>query len=553
MRAAALARRLTAIELTRKPPPEWGLAHDRIPDVHTTADWEDLAQEWDKTPREQRTAEHWTALTGIPANDNETLPPGVVWGVQYGPQALLLSAALYNLVDIIYYGGARGGGKTDGALGLILHHVKEHGKTAYILVLRRSLDELEQIIQRSQAVFGKIPGAHWHGEKNRRWTIDGAIIRFRYLERDEDAQLYQGHGYTLILVEEVGNFPTPSPIFVLLGALRSGAGVQGVIVLLGNPGGAGQSWLKNTFIDKAPLGNKIIEMIAESGHALRLLFIPSKLEDNKILMRNDPGYEGRLHFVGSKALVQAWRHGDHSIVVGAYFDCWSKNMIIRPVDLPAHWTRFRSMDWGSAKPFSIGWWAVSDGTLPQFPAGALIRYREWYGVDKKHNGDVIPNVGIKLPIEAITDGIVERSQGETYAYDIGGIDLHDGSKGPSLAERMYERANILWLKADTARKAGWDQLRSRMIGIDGRPMIVTFDTNVDSIRTIPALQHDKIKAEDVDRKGEDHAGDDWRYAAMSRPWESPPQALPTPKIDALMTLNNLLDHHDRHAGGKARL
>src|SRR2546429_1499661 len=50
---------------------------------------------------------------------------------------------------------------------------------------------------------------------------------------------------------------------------------------------------------------------------------------------------------------------------------------------------------------------------------------------------------------------------------------------------------------------------------DGRPMIVCFSTCADSIRTIPVLQHDAMRPEDVDTTGEDHAGDDWRYACMS--------------------------------------
>jgi hypothetical protein len=49
-------------------------------------------------------------------------------------------------------------------------------------------------------------------------------------------------------------------------------------------------------------------------------------------------------------------------------------------------------------------------------------------------------------------------------------------------------------------------------------MVVTFSTCVDSIRTIPALQHDALRPEDVDSDMEDHAGDEWRYACMSRPW-----------------------------------
>jgi hypothetical protein len=47
---------------------------------------------------------------------------------------------------------------------------------------------------------------------------------------------------------------------------------------------------------------------------------------------------------------------------------------------------------------------------------------------------------------------------------------------------------------------------------------VTFATCVDSIRTIPFLQHDPDRPEDIMTDSEDHAGDEWRYACMSRPW-----------------------------------
>src|SRR5262245_21894039 len=95
----------------------------------------------------------------------------------------------------------------------------------------------------------------------------------------------------------------------------------------------------------------------------------------------------------------------------AYFDCWRYDLhVVEPFAVPVHWARFRSMDWGSAKPFSVGWWAVvgDDHCLPAeggsnrvIPRGALLRYREWYG-------SASPNVGLKMTAEAVADGIVQR-------------------------------------------------------------------------------------------------------------------------------------------------
>jgi len=107
-----------------------------------------------------------------------------------------------------------------------------------------------------------------------------------------------------------------------------------------------------------------------------------------------------------------------------------------------------------------------------------------------------------------------------------------------IAERFGE-SGVMFRPADNSRVAGrgamggWDQLRSRLVGsaarresgaIDwstGRPMIYFFSTCKDVIRTIPALQHDKARAEDVDTDAEDHAADETRYACMSRPYEKP--------------------------------
>jgi hypothetical protein len=158
------------------------------------------------------------------------------------------------------------------------------------------------------------------------------------------------------------------------------------------------------------------------------------------------------------------------------------------------------------------------------PRGAMVRYREWYGASA-------PNVGLKLTAEAVADGIIERERDEPRELDgessirYGVLDpaAFSSDGGPSIAERMSTR-KIFFRRADNARVSargamgGWDQVRARLIGDGERPMIYFFHTCYDSIRTLPALQHDLVKAEDVDTESEDHAPDEIRYACMSRPY-----------------------------------
>lgn len=453
----------------------------------------------------------------------------VLWEPQPGPQTSLITCP----ADDIFYGGARGGGKTDGVLGDWLIHAGTHGRHSGGIVIRRDTVQLEEMIARSQELFYPL-GAKWHEQK--KWWVmpGGARLKFRYLENDRDAMHYQGHSYTRIYPEEMTNFPTPGPIDKMRATLRSAHGIPCKVVGTGNPGGPGHQWVKERYIQPNPMGYQLFVIKLPKGKQITRCFIPAKLKDNLILTANDPDYEARLHLVGSDALVKAWLEGDWDAVEGAYFDCWSVRMILAPFKIPAHWTRFMSMDWGSARPYSVGWWAIAEnepietefGTI-MLPRGSLIRYRELYGCARRQDGLAVPNVGVKQDPEQIAREIWAREPlDEVVAYRVGGIDMFDHSKGPSIAETMFRyvpenrkhlKVGMIWRKADTKRVPGWSQMRLRMNGFDNIPMIYVFGTCIDSIRTIPPLQHDPAKAEDLDTESEDHPADEWRYACMSRP------------------------------------
>lgn len=445
----------------------------------------------------------------------------VVWRPQPGPQTALLACPVFEA----FFGGARGGGKTDGVLGEWAVHADRYGAAAIGLMVRRTRVELAETFERARALFGPL-GATFTAVPMRCVMPGGGRLTFAYLERDADAEGYQGHSYTRVYVEEAGNFPSPAPIMKLFATLRSGAGVPCRIRLTGNPGGPGHQWVRARYIDPAPLGWQVIR---DDRTGLERVYIPSRVTDNRHLGAD---YVSRLKAAGSPELVRAWLEGDWSVIAGAFFPEFDAGRhIIAPRALPEHWQRFRSLDWGSARPFSVGWWAVSDGTLPDIARSALVRYREWYG----STGE--PNVGLRLTAEEVATGIKRREAsdpGQVLGVADPAIFSSDG--GPSIAERMG-RAGVTFKPADNARVArlgalgGWDQVRQRLKGdAEGRPMMLIFATCVDAIRTLPALQHDGSRPEDVDTEGEDHAADEIRYACMSRPMmrDAPPVARPLP-------------------------
>ena len=199
---------------------------------------------------------------------------------------------------------------------------------------------------------------------------NGGRVAFAYLENTADANVYQGRNVTDAWVEEAGQYPTSAPIDRLFGVLRSSHGVPIQLVLTANPGGPGQHWIRQRYqIHPFPKRPIILTRTLSNGKLHRVAVIPSRITDNKILMEMDPGYVDRLHMVGSPQLVRAWLEGDWSAIEGAFFTEWDEGKHVVPAfAIPKSWLRFRSADWGSFSPFSIGWWAVATDDYALEPA-----------------------------------------------------------------------------------------------------------------------------------------------------------------------------------------
>lgn len=301
--------------------------------------------------------------------------------------------------------------------------------------------------------------------------------------------------------------------------------------LTGNPGGPGHSWVKQRYIDPNPAGYEILKYTDSvnlpSGEVISVtlerVFIPSKLRDNPKLLVGQPTYVLQLRQTGSEQLVKAWLDGDWNSIEGAYFSDFSYEKHVLPQSfeqlIPKHWTRFRAFDWGSAKPFCVGWYAIADGkTGPPrdgqpFPKGAIIKYREWYGWNGK------PNEGLKMSASAVGRGILELDKMDldkglyiSYALADPSIFAEDG--GPSIGEMMLG-AGCRWERADNKRIPGWEQIHMRLQA--PVPLLYFLDSCEHTIRTIELLQHDDTRPEDIDTEMEDHAMDETRYACNSRP------------------------------------
>lgn len=466
-----------------------------------------------------------------------------VWRARSKPQAAFIVCEVFE----IFFGGARGSLKTDGVLGDWLNHAQRYGENAIGLMVRRNSVQLQETIERAKQIYTPLGFKFRDSPQHLCRAPNRARLRFAYLERDSDAEEYQGHSYTRVYVEEIGNFPSQSPVMKLMATLRSAAGVPCGFRATGNPGGPGQHWVKARYIDPAPGGWQVIKTeyknpFDNSTVTRERVFIPGKITDHDLL---GAAYIANLQMSGSPELVRAWLEGDWSVIAGAFFPEFSmQRHVIQPFAIPEHWSRIRAMDWGSARPFSVGWYAVSDGSVEGIARGCLVKYREWYGM---REGE--PNVGLKLTAEEVGDGIRSRED-EKIADAVLDPSAFSQDGGPSIAERL-DKAKVGFRPADNKRVAragalgGWDQLRSRLKGRDDGPLILFFSTCVHTIRTLPALQHDELKPEDVDTESEDHAPDETRYACMSRPIVHDAPEKPDPKFPLDRSIIQMIEHRKK--------
>ena len=433
----------------------------------------------------------------------------VIISPQAGPQSAFLSCP----ADEIFYGGARGGGKSHGILLDFCKHAFEHGENVSGILFRRTYPELEDLQNKAHKIFPYLK-AIWRAQA-RQWIFpSGASLKMRYLSNEDTANNYIGHEYTWMGFDQLDLWPKQNTVDKLKANLRNPYGIPSRMVATGNPGGVGHNWIKERYIDPA----KPRTLITTENGSTRC-FIPAKVTDNKILLDADPKYIDRLKESGPEWLVRAWLDGDWDIVAGGMFDdVWKREVhVLEPFEVPNHWRVDRSFDWGSSAPFSVQWWAESDGTPISdgrvWPRGTLFHIAEWYGC----NG--IPNEGIKMLASEIARGILDTERNMKMRVLTGCADpaIFTSQNGVSISDDMA-RIGERWDRADNTRKVGWEKMRRMLKASLAEKMeergLFVFSTCRHFIRTIPSLPRDPRDLDDLDTTSEDHIADACRYRIM---------------------------------------
>ena len=373
-----------------------------------------------------------------------------------------------------------------------------------------------------------------YNDKEKTLTFsNGSMILFSYLETQRDMDRFQGTEADVFFIDEATQQPEDY-WGDIKACLRAPNQYPKRIYLTCNPGGQGHAWVKRLFIDRR---------FNENEKPEEYRFIQALVTDNKALMKAQPEYLDQLKSLPPKKR-KAWLEGDWNIYEGQIFEDFREEPdmvaaeeaglnltaeelkrerrfthVIEPFEIPKDWTICRSFDWGYNKPFSVGWWAVDYN-------GTVYRILELYGCTET------PNEGVKwTPAQLFAE--VQRIESEhrwLKGKKIRGVAdpaIWDAQYGESIAETAM-KYQVFFEKGDHERLPGWMQIHYRfMFDEHGLPMMYIFSNCRAFIRTIPTLQYDEHKPEDLDTDGEDHVADEVRYFLMSRPIKPRAKAKPS--------------------------
>ena len=414
----------------------------------------------------------------------------VIFRPNDGPQTDFLAA---SETDVLY-GGAAGGGKSYAMLVDPLRFA--HRAAHRALILRRSMPELRELIDKSRELYPKaFPGCKYK-EVEKLWNFpSGAKIEFGFLERDADVYRYQGQAYSWIGFDEITHQATEFSWNYLASRLRTtDPEIIPYMRCTANPGGVGAHWVKKRYIDPSPPYESF-----KGADGLSRKFIPARLDDNPYLA-NDGRYEQML-----KALPPTQRRqlleGDWEVAEGAAFTEFDRHLhVIDPFEIPLHWERTKGIDYGYASESACVWGAIDPDD------GTLIIYRELY-----RKGLLGTDLAFMITEMELNDPMSVPGVLDTACWN------RTGQTGPTVGETLVKAGHKL-RRADKNRVAGKIQIHEYLkLQQSGRPKIQIFNTCPNLIRELQSIPLDKSNPEDVDTHAPDHAYDALRYLIMARP------------------------------------
>lgn len=410
----------------------------------------------------------------------------------------------------ILYGGQRGGGKTDCGMVWVGHRrwfdadgndhpVFMHPRYR-ALVIRKNADDLSDWMERFRFMYAGTGVKIGYRPYEIRFA-SGAFIRTGHLKDEQAYTKYQGHEYQSVLIEELTQIPSEKRYVQLINSCRSTIPeLRPQVFNTTNPGNVGHGWVKGRWIVKAPPNT-----VFTDNDGINKIFIPAGIEDNPVLMRNDPAYVKRLDAIKAvdEDLYKAWRLGSWDVFAGQAFREWSydkhvidgaRNKFEFSLDIC---DKIISFDWGYRDKAVATWLALTP--VNKYGFKRVYMYREivrtetdpetWAQIIKRFT-DVEKVKFMVLPHDCFAHKNTKVTIASIFARDIG-INITRGHTMQQGA-RLNRKAMLHRYLSDAP---------------DGQPYMLVHPSCRDFITTVPELQYDEHNVEDIDTTGDDHSYD----------------------------------------------
>lgn len=443
---------------------------------------------------------------GVPRDQLENCFRG-----QYVPQPKQLefhsacrSADLPDGADQVGFGGARGPGKSHAVFaqialddcqrcsGLKVLYIRKVAKNA-----REQFEDLRRVVLRNVAHnYNRSTGVITFPNQSR--------IVIGHFKNESDVDQYLGLEYDVIAIEEATTLSLSKYKTLRDSNRTSKANWRPRIYASTNPGNIGHVWFKERFITPA---RKRCETSTR--------FIFATVDDNRFI---DSGYTKKLEDnTGWK--LRAYRFGDWDIAAGQYFSTWNHDAhTCKPFEIPSHWPMWASLDYGFTHPTAVYLFTENDGMI--------------YVTAEHLAAKLLPS----SHAEAIHSMLARFNRRvdhlETFVAGADAFAQKGDANAKTIADQ-YAEHGIELTAAAMDRVSGWGECLKLLGDIDRKiePRIQIFDTCAKLIETIPALQHNPNRPEDVlkwdvddEGSGGDDSADAWRYGVMARLVE--PEDLP---------------------------
>jgi len=422
----------------------------------------------------------------------------------------------------VFAGGGRGGGKSYGLALLALRHVEQYGERARILYLRRTYKGLSDFELLARELFGMIYGiAARYNATEHVWRFpNNGYLELGQLESHGDYQKYQGRSFTLLLIDEAGQFPTPDLLDLMRSNLRGAKDIPIRMVIAANPGGPGHHWIAKRYVFKAAPWTGFYEEKSKRNW----VYAPSTFDGNQFIDIDQYRDQLESSCPSDPELLRAWTVGDWAVNRGAYFASTldeSRNAVEAWQEIPKQhgkrWETFLCHDFGSSAPSATYIVAKSPGATVNdrfYPRDSLVLVDELSTAKRDR-----PNEGLGWTVPILAEEILALCQRwnvrpEGVADDA--IFARTGSGAGSIADE-FVRGGV---RFDPAKKAdrltGWNIMR-RLLSDAGKPDMpgLYISRGCEYFwETVPYLGRDQKRVEDVDSQGADHAADAVRYGCL---------------------------------------